>query len=238
MNIVITGASRGIGYQTCLQLAREDNHLIVALGRNLDSLIQLSQMAEQQGCVGKIIPVSVDLSEQQSIHSACTKISTHFTSVDIIINNAGRLINKPFEELSALDWRSIYSVNLFGVIELIKELMPLLKTENSKSKHIVNISSMGGVQGSQKFKGLSAYSSSKAALICLTECLSAELLEYNIKVNCLALGSVSTEMFQEAFPSFQASTSPEAIAKWIASFAVTGHNFFNGKIIPVSTSTP
>ena len=97
---------------------------------------------------------------------------------------------------------------------------------------------MGGFQGSTKFAGLSAYSSSKSALSGLTECLAEELKDRNIAVNCLALGAVQTEMLGKAFPGYKAPLSAAKMAEFICEFALTGQLFFNGKIIPVSSTTP
>jgi NAD(P)-dependent dehydrogenase (short-subunit alcohol dehydrogenase family) len=104
--------------------------------------------------------------------------------------------------------------------------------------HIVNISSMGGFQGSSKYKGLSYYSASKSALACLTECLANEFSEYGISVNCLALGSVKTEMLDKAFPGYKAPVDAKEMAEFISDFALTGHKFFNGKILPVAVTNP
>jgi NAD(P)-dependent dehydrogenase (short-subunit alcohol dehydrogenase family) len=97
---------------------------------------------------------------------------------------------------------------------------------------------MGGFQGAAKFPGLSAYSSSKAALAGLTECLAEELKSKNISVNCLAIGAVQTEMLAKAFPGYKAPLKPNQMAEFICNFALTGHTYFNGKIIPVASTTP
>ena len=94
------------------------------------------------------------------------------------------------------------------------------------------------MNGTIKFAGLSAYSSSKGAISILSECLAEELKEYNIRVNCLALGAINTEMLKSAFPGFNASHQPTEIAGFIVDFATKHANFFNGKTIPVSSSTP
>jgi len=129
-----------------------------------------------------------------------------------------------------------FEINVFAPITLIQTLLPLL--QKGKQPHVVNIGSMGGFQGSTKFKGLSAYSSSKAALACYTECLAEELRDSHISFNCLALGTVQTDMLNQAFPGYKANLSPEEAGKYIADFALTGQKFFNGKVIPVNTSTP
>ena len=154
--------------------------------------------------------------------------------VDVLINNSGYLVNKPFSELSLEDFKQSYDVNVFGVFSLTQVLLPFFK----KSSHVVNISSMGGVQGSAKFPGLAAYSSSKGALITLTELLAEEYKEKGPSFNVLALGAVQTEMLSEAFPGYEASCQPEDMAKFIADFGLKSHYFLNGKIIPISLSTP
>jgi NAD(P)-dependent dehydrogenase (short-subunit alcohol dehydrogenase family) len=154
--------------------------------------------------------------------------------VDILINVAGFLIVADFMKLSDNDARNMMETNFFGPAALIRLLVPLM----SAGSHIVNISSMGGYQGSSKYRGLSVYSASKAALSCLSECLAGELSESGICVNCLALGSAQTEMFESAFPGFKAPLSPKEIAEFISYFAVNGNKFFNGKVLPVAINNP
>ncbi len=108
----------------------------------------------------------------------------------------------------------------------------------SKGSHVVTISSMGGIQGSSKFPGLAAYSSSKGAVITLSELLAEEYKEQGVAFNVLALGAVQTEMLQEAFPGYQAPIYPNEMADYIKDFALNGNRFFNGKVLEVSSSTP
>jgi len=152
----------------------------------------------------------------------------------VLINNAGLLINKPFYDLTPVDFDELFTINVKSAFLLVKQLLPRLDNRS----HIVNIGSMGGVQGSVKFPGLSLYSASKGALAVLTECLAEELKATGIKVNCLALGSVDTEMLSKAFPGFTAPVDAPSMGAFIRDFALQGHRFFNGKIIPVSVSTP
>lgn len=151
-----------------------------------------------------------------------------------MIHNAGSLLHKPFTQITSEEFQNVYKVNVFAVAELTKICIPFL----SKGSHVVSISSMGGIQGSMKFAGLSAYSSSKGALITLSELLAEEYKEEGIAFNVLALGAVQTEMLQEAFPGYQAPISAKAMADYIFNFALTGNQFYNGKILQVSSSTP
>lgn len=169
----------------------------------------------------------------QVLHNA---VIEQFQRVDVILNNAGLLINKKFGEFSREEASQIFDTNFFSAAAVIQQLLPLMGGETTS--HIVNIGSMGGFQGSSKFAGLSYYSASKAALACLSECLAEEFKEKNIKVNCLALGAAQTEMLEEAFPGIKAPLTAEEIAEFIGQFMVSGHRFFNGKTLPVSVSTP
>ena len=161
-------------------------------------------------------------------------LEKEFSSIDILINNAGLLINKPFTDLTTTDFIASYQVNVFGPAALIRTVLPFMK----KTGHVVNISSMGGIQGSVKFPGLSAYSSSKGAILTLTELLAEEYKETGPAFNALALGSVQTEMLEEAFPGLKAAVSAEEMAAYIMEFAINGNKYFNGKILQVSNSTP
>jgi len=234
MNIIITGASAGIGYEAALLLSKDNTNHVIAVARREDRLKSLKEKAKKKNQAANLDYVVGDISHDNDLAYISKFIGSKFKKVDILINNAGLLINRPFEELTADDWLNIYSTNVFGIVNLIRAVLPMMK----KGGHIVNISSMGGVQGSVKFKGLSAYSSSKAALVNITECLAEEFKEKGIAVNCLALGSANTEMFSAAFPSFKAAMSAKDMASYVAEFALSGSNYFNGKVIPVSNSTP
>jgi 3-oxoacyl-[acyl-carrier protein] reductase len=224
-NIIITGTSRGIGFELA-HLFAKNNFRVLALSRNTAPLEQ-----EQHP---NITPLSIDISKTADLEKVKSYIETNWTQVDLLINNAGMLLNKPFEDTTKEDFMKVYNVNVFGVAELIRMVLPHLK----KGSHVVNISSMGGIQGSMKFAGLSAYSSSKGALITLTELLAEEYREHGIAFNVLALGAVQTEMLSEAFPDFKAPLQPSEMAAYLFDFATTGNRYYNGKVLQVSSTTP
>jgi len=224
-NIIITGTSRGIGFELA-QIFAKNGYQVLALSRNSTPLENLN--------IKNITTISIDLSKDDDLKKVTQFVSTNWKSVDILINNAGKLINKPFEKLTSSDFLEVYKVNVFGVAELTRQLIPYLK----KGSHVVNVSSIGGVQGSMKFPGLAAYSSSKGALLTLTELLAEEYKEQQIAFNALALGAVQTEMLEEAFPGYKASVSANEMADYIFNFALTGNNYYNGKILQVSSTTP
>ena len=224
-NVIITGTSRGIGFELA-QLFAKNNCNVLALSRNVEPLKTINHK--------NITTLSVDLSNEAGLKKVNFFIAKNWKSVDILINNAGKLIRKPFEKLTSEDFLEVYKVNVFAVADLTKQLIPFLK----KGSHVVNISSIGGVQGSVKFPGLAAYSSSKGALITLTEMLAEEYKEQGIAFNVLALGAVQTEMLEEAFPDYKAPVSAIEMANYIYNFAITGNKFYNGKILQVSSTTP
>ncbi len=225
-HVVITGTSRGIGLETALYLARK-GHRVLALSRNVEPLKAVSP---EFG--GRLEFESVDLADD-SINLE-KLVTSHFDQVDALINNAGSLINKPFVETGIDEWRSLFEVNLISAIRMVHACLPLM----ARNAQILNISSMGGFQGSMKFPGLSAYSTTKGALSILTECLSEELIGHNVNVNALCLGAVQTEMLSDAFPGYKAPVSPEQMAAYIGDFVVTHGKLFNGKIIPVAVNNP
>jgi NAD(P)-dependent dehydrogenase (short-subunit alcohol dehydrogenase family) len=223
-NIIITGTSRGIGYELALQFAKA-GHNVLAISRKTPQ-----QLIENPN----ITCLSVDLSQENELVKVENFLSQTWKKVDVIIHNAGALLLKPFSETSQSDFESVYKVNVFGVANLTRIALPYLQ----KGSHVVSISSMGGIQGSIKFAGLSAYSSSKGAVITLSELLAEEYKEQGIAFNVLALGSVNTEMLQEAFPGYEAPLSAIEMADYIYNFALTGNKFYNGKVLEVSSTTP
>jgi len=224
-HIVITGTSRGMGYEM-VKLFAEKGHKVLALSRNDKPVSELN--------LENVTAISCDISKAEDLEKVSAFVETKWTQVDVLINNAGALINKDFEKISAEEFQQIYSTNVFGVIGLTQKMLPFMK----KDAHVVNISTMGGVQGSVKFPGLSAYSSSKAAVITLTELLAEEYKEKGPSFNVLALGAVQTEMLEEAFPGLEVPLSAKDMAEYIANFSLTGHKFYNGKLLQVSNSTP
>ncbi|WP_196891815.1 SDR family NAD(P)-dependent oxidoreductase [Aureivirga marina] len=224
-NIIVTGASRGIGFELIQLFAKEGNN-VLALSRNITPIENLG--------IQNIKTISVDLTSEEDIHKVQDFIQNSWKHVDILINNAGSLVNKPFLEISQEDFLKVYQVNVFGVAKMTQLVLPFM----NKGSHVVNISSMGGIQGSMKFPGLAAYSSAKGAVITLTELLAEEYKESGISFNVLALGAVQTEMLEEAFPGYQAPVNAIEMATYIKNFAENSGKFYNGKVLQVSASTP
>ncbi|SFU31185.1 NAD(P)-dependent dehydrogenase, short-chain alcohol dehydrogenase family [Pustulibacterium marinum] len=225
-NVVITGTSRGIGFEM-VKLFADAGYQVLALSRNTASVEALGY--------SNVHSFTFDLSKDESFDTLSEFVaSTWDSKVDVLINNAGAIVNKPFKDISQDEFLKVYQVNVFGVAKTIQTLLPFMNTNS----HVVSVSSMGGIQGSMKFLGLAAYSSSKGAIITLSELLAEEYKDNGPSFNVLALGAVQTEMLQEAFPGYKAPILPEEMASYIKEFALTGAKFYNGKVLEVSSTTP
>jgi short-subunit dehydrogenase len=223
-NIIITGTSRGIGYEMALQFANA-GYNVLAISRKTPQILIDHE---------NITCLPIDISDENQLQEVGEFVSKTWKKVDVLIHNAGSLLHKNFTEITTQEFQNIYKVNVFAVAELTKICIPFME----KGSHVVTISSMGGIQGSMKFAGLAAYSSSKGAVITLSELLAEEYKEQGIAFNVLALGSVNTEMLQEAFPGYEAPLSAKEMADYIYNFALTGNKYYNGKVLQVSSTTP
>ncbi len=223
--IIVTGTSRGIGFEL-VQILAGEGHQVLALSRNDQRVAELDNP--------NINSFSFDITKREDWDRVKQFIEKEWQAVDVLINNAGKLLNAPFLETSIAALRDVYEVNIIGVFGLLQKIVPFMGSKG----HVVNISSMGGIQGSMKFPGLAAYSSSKGALITLTELLAEEFKETGPSFNVLALGAVQTEMLEEAFPGYKAPVTALEMAAYISNFALKGHHFYNGKVMQVSKTTP
>lgn len=223
-NVIITGTSRGIGLEMALQFAAQ-GHQVLAVSRKIPNAL---------AGVANIHCLSVDITNAVELNKVSEFIKKSWTHVDILVNNAGAIINKSFEDISATEFEYIYKVNVFAVASIIQICLPYL----NNGSHVVTISSMGGIQGSMKFPGLAAYSSSKGAVITLSELLAEEYKELGISFNVIALGAVQTEMLDEAFPGYLAPVEPVEMAEYIVEFSQNGNKYFNGKVLQASSTTP
>jgi 3-oxoacyl-[acyl-carrier protein] reductase len=232
MVIIITGASGGIGFELLKKCAVNEGNVVIAVSRHTRNIEAWVKKEDRFN----VLVLKCDITKAKQADNIAATLKKLNLQADVLINNAAQLLNKNFEDISLSELEAVYRANLFAPFQLIRSLLPFFSTKGKA--HIVNIGSMGGVQGSVKFPGLSAYSSSKAALAGLSECLAVELAPLRIAVNCLALGSVQTEMLSKAFPGFKAPLNAEQMADFIYDFMRKGPKYFNGKVIPVSSTTP
>ena len=221
--VLITGTSRGIGAE-----------LVKAFEKEGFRVLALSRSYPQIHKEGTITYIPFDITHEADLQQLVTYLQQEQLRLEVVVSNAGKLIHAPFETISMEDLQAVYQVNVLGVFRLIQYLLPMLQPK----AHIITISSMGGVQGAMKFAGLSAYTSSKAALIALTELLAEEYKDTQWHFNCLALGAVQTEMLSEAFPDYKAPVTAKEMAQYIKDFALHQYSYFNGKLLQVASTTP
>jgi len=213
--ILVSGSSSGIGLAICEE-AKKMGHSVIGISRNINS------QATELG----IRSYSVDVTNQNQINELVNNLTSENITIDILINNAGLLIKDRFRDTTDDTFKKVYDVNVFGLANLTRALLPII----NRHGQVINITSVGGLNTSKKFPGLSAYASSKGALITLTEVL-AEEYRSRPRFNCLALGSVKTKMLAEAFPGYEAKIMPDEMAKQILDFAFEENNKSNGEII-------
>jgi NAD(P)-dependent dehydrogenase (short-subunit alcohol dehydrogenase family) len=225
MNIVITGAGKGIGFEAAVQMATQ-GHKVVAVSRNVGAFSTVNHP--------NVVPVSFDLKNINEYGNLVMQIKKEVGIVDVLLNNAGYLVKKEYYQLTHEDYQNIYTTNVMAPFFLVQSLKLLFR----KGSHIVNIGSMGGLNNTSKFPGMSLYSSSKAALAVMTECLATELKESGVFINCLAIGAAETEMVRIAFPGYQPPVTASSMASYLTWFCLNGTKWFNGQVIPVALSSP
>ena len=220
--ILVSGTSSGIGYEICLQ-ALKLKYKVISVSRNSKPLENIKGI----DCY------SVDITDKDQLNNLVEDLKNKKVNIDFLINNAGHLKNETFDKTSYESFKETYDVNVFGLAQITRLLLPII----NKSGHVINISSIGGINGSSKFPGLSSYSSSKGALNILTELLATEFKD-GPYFNTLCLGAVQTPMLELAFPGYNAEVNPKDMAQFIYNFSTANPLLFNGKVIPVSISNP
>ena len=231
MNIIITGASKGIGKELSMLMSVSPDNSLLIISRTANALKSIKEDSANEN----ISYIADDLNHLvKSPEKLLKLISGHFSHIDILINNAGYLVRSPFGELRASDEELIINTNFLTPARFTRIVLPLL----GRGSHIVNIGSMAGYQGSSKYSGLAMYGAAKAALSSLTEALAVEYADKGIKFNCLSIGAVQTEMFEIAFPGFKAPHNAKQMAEFVSWFAFNGHKYFNGMILPVAYANP
>lgn len=242
-NVLITGGGTGVGKAIAKSMAQHYDVRLFLTGRRRQLLEQTrDEILNDKRGFREVHIIEADHASEEGRRMILSKLQEHTDRLEVMVNNAGKLIQVPATALTMDDFLEVFKVNVFGVALLCGQLFHLLERGTLHSPdvaaHVVNISSMGGIQGSMKFSGLSAYSSSKGALLTLTECLAQEWTGNRVRVNALAIGSVETEMFRSAFPGLKAASDVGSMGNFIARFAMDASILINGKIIPVSSGTP
>ncbi len=222
---IVTGASSGIGRVTAEMLV-ERGAVVAVFARSAGKLKSLARKHE-----GRMLAVAGDVSDADSIERLFSQTESQFGPCEILINNAGTFVNKRIERMTERDWDRVFAVNARGAF-----LTSRRATKGMISRRrgtIVNVSSISGVLGPEKFPGFSAYCASKAALILFTESLAVELKENGIRVNCVSPGSVDTPMWAAVGGGARADMTPAEVAEVILFLASERSRPINGQNINV-----
>lgn len=228
--VLVTGAGKGVGFATVVALLAQPDVRVIAVSRSIGALKELAQGSDGAG----LEVMELDL----LVSDACTRIRSAVGGrrLNGLVHNAGLLHHVPMGGHHRSDLERLFATNVLLPLEISQALVAELAGD--PPGHIVHIGSMGGFQDAAKFAGLVAYSASKAALACMSQCLAEEFKDRGIHSNCLALGAVDTDMLKAAFPAFQAPVTAKDMGAYVAEFTLTGHKLFNGKVLPVAVTTP
>lgn len=205
---IITGAGRGIGRATALRFAREDARLAL-FSRTPETLEEIATQIHAAG--GKALAIHGDVAREEDVQALFKRVHETYGRVDILINCAGVVAVKPFAEMDVETWDRVLNVNLRGTFLCCQ--LAFRQMAQQGGGVILNISSLSGVKGVEKFPGLSAYNVSKAGVASLTEILAVEGKPHNIRVAAVSPGAVDTEMLRQAAPHLRAGMTPEEMAE-------------------------
>lgn len=229
-SVLVTGAGSGIGLEVVRALLREPSVDVIAVARRAEDRLA----AERRAHDNRLALVDADLEAPDAVQVIRDAVGAH--RLLGLVHNAAVLQRTAFGAYTEAAVGRLLRLNLTVPLLLSQALADRLSGD--PPGHIVHIGSMGGFQDSAKFPGLAAYSSSKAALACMAQCLAEELKDRGVRSNCLALGAVDTGMLRAAFPGYQAPVSASTMGAFIADFVLHGHKLLNGKVLPISLSTP
>ncbi len=230
-NVLITGASRGIGRQTAIQFAREGYNVIINYNK---SKAEAESLAKEIGGFA----VKADVSDETQVKNMVDTVCQRFGFIDVLVNNSGIAQQKLFTDITTEQWHKMMNVNVNSMYYTCKYLVPEMIRQ--KQGVIINISSMWGVAGASCEVH---YSTSKAAVIGFTKALAKELAPSNIRVNAVAPGTISTDMCnfdQETLDLIKNDTplgkigSPIDIANMITYLASEKAGFITGQVFNVN----
>ncbi len=236
-NVLVTGGSRGIGEAISREFARKGYDVIINFKSSIDRAEELKEELEAEYGVSVML-AQADITDEVSVENMIDDIITEFGKIDVLVNNAGIVIDREFDERTVQDWKETLNVNLIAPFLLTK----LVGSEMLEQGHgsIVNISSTNGIN--TYYPTSVDYDASKAGIISLTYD-SAVQFAPNIRVNCVAPGWVNTEMNDELPDDFVKSETerilvkrfaePEEIAKAVYFLASDDASFINGTVLKV-----
>ena len=220
---VVTGASSGIGASCAVKLAARGAR-VVLFARSEKKLREIAARHED-----RMLAVSGDVADEAAIARLFAETESRFGACDILINNAGMIDPKPMEATSADDWDRMFAVNVRGAFLCARRALRRM----TAGATIVNVASLSGVPGPEKFPGYVSYCASKGAVISMTEAMAVEVKAHGVRVNCVSPGSVDTKMWAEASGGAPADMTPEEVAETILFLASDRSRPINGQNVHV-----
>lgn len=225
--VLITGGGSGIGAACAAEFFRRGRSVVLT-GR---TAARLEETARALGAADRVLALPGDAGDETFARRAFAAARRRFGTVDVLVNNAAFLVKKSFVDTTAAEWDAVMRTNLRGPFLFSRELL------RAPGRVIVNIGSLGGVQGTEKFPGLSAYTASKSGLTGLTAALAVEARPLGVSVFCVAPGAVDTAMLRKAAPGLKAGAAPSDIARVVADLAESGsRDLLSGAIISLDTN--
>jgi NAD(P)-dependent dehydrogenase (short-subunit alcohol dehydrogenase family) len=222
---IVTGASSGIGRATAEMLAARGARVVV-FARSAERLRELAARHEE-----RMLAVAGDVADAKSVEKLFARCEARFGACDLLVNNAGMIDPKPLVATSPRDWDRMFAVNVRGAYLATRRALPSMLAKRAGT--IVNVASISGVIGPEKFPGWVSYCASKGAMISMTEALAVEVKEQGVRVNCVSPGSVDTKMWDEASGGAPANMTAEEVAEVILFLASDASRPMNGQNVDV-----
>jgi NAD(P)-dependent dehydrogenase (short-subunit alcohol dehydrogenase family) len=214
---IVTGSGRGIGAATALLLA-ERGARVAIVSRTRAELDQVVARAKELEPSRDLLAIQADISDEGSVRALFEAVRAQLGPCQVLVNNAAVYAKGDIVDFAAHDWDHVMAVNVRGPFLCTREAMRQMK-EQDQGGAIINLSSLGGIQSTEKFPGSGAYVASKAAMVGFTEVAAVEGKPHRIRVNCVAPGAVETVMLRTAAPFLKTETRPEDVARVIAYLA-------------------
>jgi NAD(P)-dependent dehydrogenase (short-subunit alcohol dehydrogenase family) len=225
---VVTGASSGIGLATAELLVARGARVAV-FARTADRLEAFAARHRD-----RVIAVSGDVADERDIERLFAGVEKRFGDADVLVNCAGMIDPGRLVDVTPDRWDRMFAVNVRGTYLASRRALPKMLARRSGS--VVNVASISGVLGPEKFPGFVSYNASKAAVIALTEALAVEVRESGVRVNAVSPGSVDTKMWADASGGAKADMTPAEVAETILFLASDRSRPVNGQNLHVYSS--
>ena len=229
--VLITGGGRGIGAATARAFGQNGDRVVIT-SRTAHGLKQVAQSLPKT----RHLAVRADISREVDVRRLFATVQKRFGRVDVLVNNAGLAEVQPWPKVPTAHWHRVLQTNLTGAFFCAREAYGRFLKQRGGGC-ILNLSSLAGIAGAQKFVGFSAYSVAKHGVVGLTECLAEEGRPHGIRAICVAPGAVNTAMLKKAVPHLRSDTQPEDIARILVFLADPAQKALSGTTVQIHSNT-